>query len=913
VGLAVGSRLGPYEILAALGAGGMGEVYRARDTRLDRIVAIKILADALASDATFRERFAREARAISQIDHPHICTLYDVGEHDGTAFLVMQFIEGDTLAARLSTGSLPLSHTLRYASEIAGALDRAHRSGIVHRDLKPANIMLTRSGAKLLDFGLAKSAAPIAGVTGLSMLPTTPPGLTGRGTILGTLQYMAPEQLEGREADARTDIFAFGAVLYEMVTGRKAFEGRSPASLIGAILKDVPPPIAVNQPLAPAALDRVVKTCLAKDPDERWQSAGDLQRELRWIAEGSADSPAPGTRARSRSVSRARLAWIVGSIMLAAVVGAITFALARTHPQPPAAIRFEILPPPGTNFGIGPANPHHAISPDGRRVAFTLIESSGRGAIALRDLSALDARILPGTDGIRLGNGTETTPGNGLPFWSPDNRYIGFFANGALKKIAVSGGPVQTLCSTVGGEGGTWNEEGTIVFAPSGSSGLFRVSAAGGTPTPVTILDELKKERSHRHPWFLPDGRHFLYVAIPSTTLYVGSLDSRQRQELFTVESKAIYAEGHLLFTRNGFLLAQPFDAAVLRVTGEAFPIAEDVGVNRESARAALSASSNGVVTYRRLGTTISQLMWVDRAGKAGEVVGERATLRGMHLSPDGTHVAVVLTDPATNARDLWTYDVAGGRKTRLTSDAADEATAVWSPDSSRVIFNARRSDRLFDLYQTPANGTGQANAVLVSDGNSKFPTSWSSDGRFLLFDTTDPTNTQKGDLWVLPLNGERKPIQITATGFSELNGRFSPDNRWIAYQSNESGRDEVSVMAFVEPGRSSDSVGNASRRWPVSVGGGRQPHWSPDGKELFYIGSDGYLVSVPVTSHGSSLEFGTPQPLFDLASRPGVGAGAGGYDVSPDGRRFLINRSNDTTPTAITVVLNWTADIATR
>jgi Tol biopolymer transport system component len=881
----------------------MGEVYRARDTRLDRTVAVKVLTDTLATDASFRERFAREARVISQLEHPNICSLYDIGDHDGIAFLVMQFLEGETLSSRLSRGPLPLEQALRSAIEIAGALDRAHSVGIIHRDLKPANVMLTKAGTKLLDFGLAKTASPAAGMSGLSMLPTTPPGLTAQGTILGTFQYMAPEQLEGQEADARTDIFAFGAVLYEMVTGRKAFTGKSPASLIGSILKDPPPAIAEAQPLTPPAFDRVVRTCLAKDPDERWQSARDLQRELTWIDSAAADSrsaPSPGIRKR--------VVWMVAGLGLAALTGLAAFVVSRPAASTPGIVRFELAAPPGMSFASGPANPHMAISPDGRRIAFTVNDASNRGLIVVRELGDLQSHPLTGTE-IRLGAST----GNGLPFWSPDSRYIGFFAEGALKKIDANGGPVQTLCRVPTGEGGTWNEDGTIVFAPDASGGLYRVSDAGGTPVPVTTLDASRKEQSHRYPWFLPDGRHFVFITMPNRRLHIGSLESPEHIDLLAAESKALYADGHLLFVSNGTLLAQPFDATRLQVMGESFPIAENIAINVGMARASFAASPAGVLTYRSapIGAG-TQLTWVDRTGTPNGVVGKSAVQRGPQLSPDGTRVAVAMVEPSTNARDVWLWDVATGVRTRFTFDAADEAAAVWSPDGSHLVFNSRRRAPVFDLFQKPSNGVGVEETILGNDMPNKFATSWSPDGRFIVFDSADAATSQKGDLWLLPMMSDRKPIQLTQTPFNELNGRFSPDGEWIAYQSDESGTSEVYVTTFVAPGPSASRAGIASPiRKLVSTAGGNQPRWRRDSKELFYLTADGVLMAVPIKGQRRTAEFGTPQRLFEITR---VASAGGGYDVSADGQRFLINKPVEGTgPTPITVVLNWTSGFAKR
>jgi serine/threonine protein kinase len=517
--LAAGSRLGPYEILSAIGAGGMGEVYKARDTRLERTVAVKVLPEHLTANEDLRQRFEREAKTISQISHPHICALYDVGREGDRDYLVMEYLEGETLAARLDKGALPAEQLLRYGIEIADALDKAHRLGIVHRDLKPGNVMLTKSGVKLLDFGLAKAVQPAASVSALTSMPTETPALTAEGTILGTFQYMAPEQLEARDTDARTDIFAFGAVVYEMATGQKAFSGRSRASLIGAILKDEPPPISAVQPMTPPALDRVVKTCLAKDPEDRWQTARDVVLELGWIAEGSQAGTTPPAVAARRS--RERVAWILSALL--AIALALTLVLpylgrARTSSEG-RAVRLSVLPPEKGRFMPGTI----ALSPDGTRLAFVAADADGRSLLWIRSLDALEARALPGTERAYA------------PFWSPDGRFLAFFAEGKLKRVEASGGPPQILSNLTGtlsagtvGRGGTWNREGVILFAPNPGGPLVRIADTGGAPAPVTKLDVSRQENSHRWPVFLPDGRRFLYFARSrlkeNHAIFVGSL-----------------------------------------------------------------------------------------------------------------------------------------------------------------------------------------------------------------------------------------------------------------------------------------------------------------------------------------------------------------------------------------------------
>ena len=634
--LAAGSRLGPYEVLSPLGAGGMGEVYKARDTRLERTVAIKVLPSHLSSSPEVRQRFEREAKTISQLSHPHICALYDVGNQDGVEYLVMEYLEGETLAERLVKGPLPTEQTLRYGIEMADALDKAHRQGIVHRDLKPGNVMLTRSGVKLLDFGLAKAVHPASSVSAMTSIPTEGPALTAEGTILGTFQYMAPEQLEGREADARSDIFAFGAVLYEMATGQKAFSGRSRASLIGAILKDEPPPISAVQPMTPPALDRVVKTCLAKDPEDRWQTARDLALELKWITEGGSQAgiaaPAPAQR------SRERVAWILAALLGIALAVTLPLSILR---RPRGAsegrnLKMSILPPEKAAFQPGMI----AISPDGSRLTFAAASAEGKNLLWIRPLDALEAKPLAGTDGSYL------------PFWSPDSRLIAFFAEGKLKKIEASGGPPQSLCDVRSGRGGTWSREGVIVFAPTPSGGLFRVSAAGGPVTPVTTLDSSRQENSHRWPVFLPDGRHFIYFARSrqkeNRAIYVGSVDSKETRPLMSGNSNVLFApssagasEGYLLFEREGFLMARRFDAAALRLEGDPLTVAERVRGSDPLTAGNFTVSQTGVLAYGK-GTQIGyrQLVWLDRSGKQLGSIGAPGIYLDVNLSPDESRTA---------------------------------------------------------------------------------------------------------------------------------------------------------------------------------------------------------------------------------------------------------------------------------
>jgi eukaryotic-like serine/threonine-protein kinase len=882
-----GTRLGPYEILAPLGAGGMGEVYRARDTRLDRMVALKVLPAHLADNEELRQRLDREARTISQLSHPHICALYDVGHQDGVDFLVMEYLEGEMLSDRLARGPLPSEQVLRYGIQITDALDKAHRQGIVHRDLKPGNVMITKSGVKLLDFGLAKlrAAGPGGSFSAASVLPTrTDASLTAQGTIIGTFQYMAPEQLEGREADARSDIFALGAVLYEMATGKKAFSGKSQASLIAAILDRTPPPISTIQPMTPPALDRIVKTCLEKDPEDRWQTAHDVMLELKWIAEGGSQAglPAPVV---ARRRSRERLAWIVAGVLAASTIALAILELRRPR-SARAVVRSIVLPPGKTTFsfvsgGAGPVK----ISPDGRQLAFVASESGGKRQLWIRPLESLMARSLPATEGATY------------PFWSPDSRSVGFFADGKLKKIEVAGGPPLSICDAPDARGGSWSRDGIILFEPQFREPLHRVVATGGKPVAVTKFDASRRETTHRWPFFLPDGRRFLFFSGSHSTgaeseldaIFVGSLDGEKPKLLVNARSNGAYAAGHLLFVRQKTLLAQPFDPKSLKLSGDAFPIAEKVQDDPGFFNAVFSVSDEGTLAYQEAGGTtgLSELAWLDRSGKKIDVLGEPADYYGPSISPDGRRVAVGVGDPG----DIWVYDVARRVRTRLTFAGGDDFASTWSPDGTRVAFSSQRSGS-GDLYAKVASGTG-ADELLSSSKIFKVPNSWSPDGRYLAYIAFQGAPGSKADLWLLSL-ADRKPSPLLRTEFDEVAAAFSPDGRWLAYASNESGRFEIYVQPFPGPGG----------KWQVSTAGGLHPRWRRDEKELFYFAPDGKVMAAEI-GPGAAFEAGTPKALFATPFKDVPGAP---YDVSSDGQRFLLNRPiGEETAPPITLVQNWT------
>ncbi len=899
--LAPGTRLGPYEILSPLGAGGMGEVWKARDTRLERTVAVKVLSSQLSASPESRQRFEREARTISQLSHPHICALYDVGREGEIEYLVMELLEGETLSERLGKGALPLEQTLRYGVEIADALDKAHRQGIVHRDLKPGNVMLTKSGVKLLDFGLAKASErpldaagreqaaagqhPMAR-NGLTSIPTVAgsPNLTQEGTILGTFQYMAPEQLEGKEADARTDIFALGSTLYEMATGRKAFSGTSQASLISAIMQSDPPAISAVQPMSPPALDRVVKTCLAKDPDERWQSAGDLRSELKWIAAGGSAVGIPAPVAASRKGRE--VLWQAIAVAAAATAIALAALLVRDARRPRPVFHSSIAAPEGTAFwleenGPGPA----ALSPDGKQLAFAAADAQGRVALYVRSIAGGETRPIPGAEGAQY------------PFWSPDSRSIGFFAGGKLRTIAAAGGPPFSVCAAAEGKGGSWNSSGVILFTPNATSPIYRVSEKGGEPSALTRFDPKRGDDSHRHPRFLPDGRHFLYLARSQTSpgegfaILAASLDGEPEKLLLRSPAAPLYADGHLLFLREATLMARPFDAGRLVLTGEAVPIAERIfSPSAAVAVAVFSASQNGLLVYQTARGEVGQrLQWFGRDGKPEGEVGEPGGYREVSLSPGGKQAAIAIRDPAAGTHDLWIYDVVRNVRTRFTFDPGDDRTPVWSPDGSTIVFSSNRKGR-YDLYRKALGGASEEEPLLVTDAD-KYAFAWSRDGKRLVFE--ENAKDTGFDVWFIPMDGSGKPEPFLRTKASELPGALSPDGRWLAYASDESGPPEVYVTSFPRPGR----------KWQVSAAGGVFSFWSADGKEILYQGNDGRLWAIPVSARGDALELGQAQALF-RASGPLVGGPV--FSPSADHRRILAVSGGQEPKALLDLVVNW-------
>ncbi len=875
--LTAGTKLGPYEILAPIGAGGMGEVYKAKDTRLERTVAVKVLPPHLASSPEGRQRFEREAKTISQFSHPHICALHDVGREGETEYLVMEYLEGETLSDRLAKGPLALDQTLRYGGEIADALDKAHRQGIVHRDLKPGNVMLTKTGVKLLDFGLAKAVEPASAPNSQTALPTQA-NLTQEGTILGTFQYMAPEQLEGKDADARTDIFALGAVLYEMATGKKAFPAGSQASLITAIMSSDPAPISAVQPTSPAALDRIVRTCLAKDPEERWQSAHDIGSELKWIREGSG----AGTSVSApRRMKRERFAWAIATLALLAAALAAVWGRRGPVSEP---VVLTLTAPPGLHL-----DNTAALSPDGRTVAF-LAAADGPASIWVRRLGELQARRLEGTEVARF------------PFWSPDSRTIAFFQGTKLRRIDAEGGTIQSICEAGSGFGGSWSTTGTILFSPTFGTGLSSVPAAGGTPRAVTTLDAARGDSTHGFPAFLPDGRHFVFAArnidAEKTALMVGSLDSKETRFLGYSDSAAAWSPmGYLLFSREGALFAQRFEPRRLELQGEPEPVVRDVRFYTDT-NAPLWSAAGSTLVYG-LWSHDRSLVWVDRKGSVLGRLGPPADYDGIAISPDGRRVATSIRDAARGQNlDVWVLDAERGTATRISSERSDEFHPVWLPDGETVLYVSDRAGP-YDLYRRPSGGG--AEAPVLRTKWDKILSGASPDGSSVVF--VGSPSQQNEDVWMAPLAGSDPPRALVETSrFTESGARFSPDGKWLAFASTESGRVEVYVSA---------SSGGTKRL--VSADGGSSPVWRRDGRELFYIASDGRLNAVSVAPSPAGPVTGTPQPLFELKPPATNAFSPEIYDVSPDGQRFLVVRENSDEKPGLIVSLLWTSRLKSR
>jgi Tol biopolymer transport system component len=887
VSLESGARLGPYQIEGPAGAGGMGEVYRATDTRLERTVAIKVLPPHLSTHAELKQRFEREARTISSLQHPHICALYDVGNEGGVDFLVMEYLEGETLAARLQQGPLPPETLLPVGTQIAEALHAAHRQGVVHRDLKPGNVMLTRTGAKLLDFGLARmaeggTAATESSLTQLATQQRSEDPLTERGTVLGTFQYMSPEQLEGTEADARSDIFALGAVLYEMATGTRAFEGKSQASLIASIMQSQPAPMSSVQPMTPPALERVVRTCLEKDADDRWQTAHDVALQLKWIEEGGSQLGVPAPVAARRR-SRERVAWVVAAVAGIAAIALAANTLLAPAPEAPASVRFAVEAPSSVaSFG----SPR--ISPDGRHIAFNGIDSTGGRAMWVRPLNAIAMRKLAGTEAC------------GRPFWSPDGKHIGFFADGKLKRVPAAGGLPLTLCEFASGSDGAWGSTGVILFDGQTGDSINAVPAGGGTVYGATRIDRERGETGHGWPAFLPDGERFVYIAFREgqpAEMRLGKLGAFDTAALTAVDSRIEYVPpGYLIFERGNTLLAQPFDAGAGRLSGDPFPLAEGIGTG-DVGLAHFSGSNDGTLIFTSGDAPERQLVWFDRTGRELGTVGDRNPYREPALSPDGRRVAVTVAGTRGASSDIWMIDLVRGVQSRFTFDEATETDALWSPDGSQVAFMSTRGGDA-DIWVRDAAGTRDARP-LVDTPYPTFPNDWSRDGTLLTMSFRGETRM---DVMSADLGADTAEVAQVAGRFLEAQGRRSADGQFLAYTSNESDRFEIYVTSF-PAGRG---------KWQVSTNGGTEPMWRGDGRELFYLATDRSLMSVSVAP-AAPIEFGVPKKLFDAPVMRSANT-RNRYVVTPDGERFLIVALTDRGRIPpVTVILDWTAELKER
>jgi eukaryotic-like serine/threonine-protein kinase len=874
-----GTHLGPYEITGPLGSGGMGEVYRARDTRLDRTVAVKILPSHLSGDATLRQRFEQEAKAISSLNHPHICALYDVGHQDGTDFLVMEYLEGDTLAKLLEKGPLPLAQVLKYGVEIADALDKAHRQGIVHRDLKPGNIMITRSGAKLLDFGLAKAAGPLASGATLTAVMTRTTPVTQQGTIVGTFQYMSPEQVEAKELDARSDIFSFGAVLYEMVTAQRAFPGKSQLSVASALLEKDPEPISTLQPLTPPALDRTIRVCLSKDAEDRWQTARDLVLELKWISEAGSQSGAAAPMVSQRKV-RERLAWISSAVLVLIVITLAVSFVGRA-PKPSQAMRFtaEIGADANLVTDFGPAA---ILSPDGTKLALVAASSDQKRRIYVRSLDQMQATVLSGTD-----NAYD-------PFFSPDGQWLGFFADGKLKKTPVQGGSAVTVCDAPIGRGASWSEDGTIVFAQNLRGALSKVSSAGGKPEPLNRLDKLSGELTARRPQVLPGGENVLFTSnthlgnFEDADIVVYSIRSGQRK---VVQHGGYYGRylpsGHVVYMHEGTLFAMPFDLKRLEVTGRPAPILEGVMTDQDRSVAQFSFSDTGNFMYvaGHGGLQNLSIYWMDSQGKFTPL---RDTPGGYHdpaFSPDGKRLALEIYDG--KRRDIWVYEWERGALTRLTVAGRANWAPVWTPDGQRIVYSSEELGGTPNLWWKRADGAGDAQRLTESK-NLQFAESWRPDGKVLAFSEVNPDTSW--DILTLTVEGNEKsgwkieqPKPFLNTPFAEAQAAFSPDGRWLAYYSNESGDVEVYVQPFPGPGG----------KLQLSTGGGRSPKWSRNGRELFYRTADSKIMVVTYTATGNSFQADKPR-LWSPGQFTSLGLFMN-YDLHPDGKRFAVLKTPGT------------------
>ncbi len=887
----IDKRLSSYEVVGKIGAGGLGEVYRARDTRLGRDVALKILPDVFASDPERLGRFEREARLLASLNHNNIATIHGFEHANSSHFLVLELVEGEDLSKRLSRGPVPVDETLALARQIADALEAAHEQGIVHRDLKPGNIVVDPDGqVKVLDFGLAKAFdTDASNVNDLSQSPTIMTGATVQGVILGTAGYMSPEQARGKRVDKRADVWAFGCVLFELLSGRQTFSGETVSDTLASVLAREPEWDSLPQN-TPAQVRRLLERCLTKDPKQRLRDIGEARIVIDRVLSGDAgDAPTETDAAEAAPpISRSKRPWVATAAFALLAVAAVVAYLTKS-PEVPPVVRAYVPPPENSPFELNSIHPGPvAVSPDGSRLTYAARDKTGNVILWVRPLDQLQARPLTGTDGA------------GYPFWSPDGRSIGFFASGKLRRVEAGGGPPITLTDATVGKGGSWNEDDVIVFAPSFNGPIHRVPAGGGESIPITEIDTERGQNSHRFPYFLPDGQHFLFFARAAaatggnntgSTVYVADLDGTTPRELFRCQSQVIYAAGHLLFLRESALMARPFDPGRLEFTGDPFPIVDHITFLPAASRGIFDASDNGVLVYLAGATTPGgQIEWVDRSGKTISTLGKRATYSGLRISRDGTKIAVEVTDPRNASWDVWVFDVSRGIRTRFTFGPNSlNGGPVWSPDDSRLLY---RSDRGVKANLYSKSFAGSATEQLVLDTEfPKDPRDWSSDGTFILY--TEYNSDTKGDIWVLPTEENAEPYAFLGTEFIEIHPRFSPDANWIAYTSDESGRFEVYIAPFPGPGR----------KWQISTNGGLEPRWRADGRELYFQNLNNQISVVDLDYEDGVLIVGAETHLFEFR-------GGGEFDVAADGEKFLLVREDDKITTPLTLVTNWIEDL---
>ncbi len=876
----------------------MGEVYRARDTRLDRTVAVKILPSHLSDNPEAKQRFDREARAISSLNHPNICTLHDVGHQDGIDFLVMEFLEGETLADRLLRGPLPTEQVLKYGIEICEGLERAHKSGVVHRDLKPGNVMLTKTGAKLMDFGLAKAApsgaAPASSLTMTISHPSAEQPLTAQGTLVGTFQYMSPEQTEGKDADARSDIFALGAVLYEMATGKRAFTGKSQASIVAAILASEPPPISLVQPMSPPALAQVIKTCLAKDPEERFQTVHDLKQQLKWIAEASASQLAAPAQVRARRVVQKRTLLIgaVAGWVLAAAALAFFLSSRSQLEEARRPMTAAWLPPKDTEFAsvvIGAP----ALSPDGSKLAFLVNLISLSNERLSNTAAASDSKLWVRDVNTGAMHQVEEAERPSFPFWSPDGKYIGYFSAGKLKKVALAGGPVQVLCDAPEGRGASWNPRGVIIFTPNIAEPLYKVPEGGGTPEKIT---EAKPGWTNRNPYFLPDGDHYLFIVrdtgntSSAGSLYGASLAGEKPRQILERASNVQYSEGYLLYLRETVLVAQRFDPKSLKFSGDPTPVAEKLDYWNARDMIAFTAA-NGTLVFRHGSLQKTQPMWVDGTGKEIGKFGEPGLYALPRPSPDGSLVGLTRIDPDTNRGDIWIVDTSRNTVSRSTfAEATGTLTYAFSPDAKRIAVITTAGTTSGGMWIQPTSGSGKQEK-LETPAVSGLVASWSPNGRYLFVSLQN--NATRFDIYYIDLNGDRKLTPFLNSPANELGPVLSPNGKWLAYTSDESGRAEIYVTAFPDPGG----------KWQISNGGGSSASWSADGKQLYYTVGD-KLMMVPI-QNVESFGFGAPAALpMHLNEFAALGP------IAPGERFPALKALSGGQSNPQEVILNWTGTL---